>query len=522
MSTPSSLSEAKQFSVRGRFAFPFTGRAPRRWLWLGWLVLVFGILNIYGRPIESFQTRSGPPSVSIDGLSERTSFLDKILIDLRDDSDARYYYSVAQAALGRPYQLRHVQPYDDALQGTAAGADVGETIAPPRPLLPWRDFLLEYPPGMLAVILAPSFVTSDRDTYFTIFNLEMEFLLTLAVYFSVRTADLLRADGTRVLFQAILLTAALGEVAVRRYDPSVALAISAAIYALATKRPGASGAALAFGVALKGVPLLLAPMIALWFVSRRDWHGLRAALYGFGIVMGVATTGYLAIAWPRVFNSFAYHVDRPIQMESIYSAFLMMLRVFWPHILSIEHSYGSYNIVSPYEPILRSLRQHRGHCGHRRCLRLGLQAHRRGARRPRALRFPDFCELCLSHRFHQSGEGVQHTISRLAHPSRRARRRAVRGRRTMAPRHSLRPGPGRLPFPVYDHRRRPTGGNRWADHPRSGFCALALAVQNRKRPESLLARQRQRDCAAPASRASHRAGSMSLGSHCRAFRRPWP
>ena len=353
MSTPSSLSEAKQFSVRGRFAFPFTGRAPRRWLWLGWLVLVFGILNIYGRPIESFQTRSGPPSVSIDSLSERTSFLDKILIDLRDDSDTRYYYSVAQAALGRPYQLRHVQPYDDALQGAAAGADVGETIAPPRPLLPWRDFLLEYPPGMLAVILAPSFVTSDRDTYFTIFNLEMEFLLTLAVYFSVRTADLLRADGTRVLFQAILLTAALGEVAVRRYDPSVALAISAAIYALAAKRPGASGGALAFGVALKGVPLLLAPMIALWFVSRRDWHGLRAALYGFGIVMGAATSGYLAIAWPRVFDSFAYHVDRPIQMESIYSAFLMMLRVFWPHILSIEHSYGSYNIVSPYEPILR-------------------------------------------------------------------------------------------------------------------------------------------------------------------------
>jgi hypothetical protein len=70
--------------------------------------------------------------------------------------------------------------------------------------------------------------------------------------------------------------------------------------------------------------------------------------------MGVAAVAYMAIAWPRLFDSFAYHADRPIQMESIYSAFLMMLRVFSPHLVSIEHSYGSYNIVSPYEPILRS------------------------------------------------------------------------------------------------------------------------------------------------------------------------
>jgi hypothetical protein len=218
------LSEAKQFSVRRGFAFPFTGRARRRWLWLGWLVLVFGVLNIYGQPIESFRTKSDPPSVSIDSLSKRTSFLDRILIDLRDDSNARYYYSVAQAALGRPYQPRYVQPYDGALLGAAPGADDDKIVAPPRPLLPWRDFLLEYPPGMLAVILAPSLVTSDRDAYFAIFNLEMELFFTLAVYFSVRTADLLKADGTRVLFQAILLTAALGVVAVRRYDPSVAFA----------------------------------------------------------------------------------------------------------------------------------------------------------------------------------------------------------------------------------------------------------------------------------------------------------
>jgi Glycosyltransferase family 87 len=359
MSTPSSLSEAKRLSVSGRFAIALTGRTPRRWLWLGWLALAFGVLNIYGPPVESFRTKSDPPSVSTDILSRRTSVRDRILIDLRDDYNARFYYSIAQAALGRPYQPRYVPSYDGAghgaWQGAAAGIDDGETVAPPRPLRPWRDFQLEYPPGMLAVILAPSFVTTDRDTYFTIFSLEMELFLTLAVYLSVRTADLLRADGTRVLFQAILLTAALGVVAVRRYDPSVALAISATVYALAARRPGLSGAALALGVALKGVPLLLAPVIALWFVARRDWTGLRMALSSFAICMGVATIGYLAIAWPRVFVSFAYHANRPIQMESIYSAFLMFVRWLSPQVMTIKYSYGSYSVISTYEPLLRTI-----------------------------------------------------------------------------------------------------------------------------------------------------------------------
>jgi hypothetical protein len=323
------------------------------WLWFYWLALVFGVLNIYGPPIQSFKIKSDPRSVSAEILSGRTSFLDRLMIDLRDDYNSRFYYSIAQATLGRPYQPRYVQPY--ASQDPSAEIDDLETIAPQRPLMPWRDFLLEYPPGMLAVILAPSFVTSDRNTYFILFSLEMELFLTLAVFFSVRTAELLGANGTKVLSQSILLTAALGVVAVRRYDPSVAFAISGTVYALAARRPGLSGAALAFGVALKGVPLLLAPIMAMWFVARRDWNGLRAALASLVLCMGAAGVGYLAFAWPRVFDSFVYHANRPIQMESIYSAFLMMIRYFAPHIISIERSYGSFNIVSAYEPFLRGI-----------------------------------------------------------------------------------------------------------------------------------------------------------------------
>jgi hypothetical protein len=181
----------------------------------------------------------------------------------------------------------------------------------------------------------------------------MELFLTLAVYLSVQAADILNGHGTRVLSQSIFLTAALGVVAVRHYDPCVALAISGAIYALAARRPGLCGAALALGFALKGVPLVLAPVIVMWFGARRDWSGLRAAAVSFAVCMAAVIFGYLAFAWPRVFDTFTYHANRPIQMESIYGAFLMLVRSFAPQIMSIERSYGSYNVMSDYEPLLR-------------------------------------------------------------------------------------------------------------------------------------------------------------------------
>ena len=253
-----------------------------------------------------------------------------------------------------PYNAAGNTSVQDGRDGNGAIAnDDQETIVPPRPLLPWRDFLLEYPPGMLLVILLPGLFTSDMNRYFLLFSVEMELFLTLAVYLSVRTADLLESDGTKALSQSIFLTAALGVVAVRRYDPSVALAISGTIYALAARRPGLSGVALALAVALKGVPIVLAPVFVLWFCARRDWNGFRAASASFAVCIGIVAIGYLAIAWPHALDSIAYHANRPVQMESIYSAFLMMARLFAPHIMSIGMSYGSYNIISALEPLLR-------------------------------------------------------------------------------------------------------------------------------------------------------------------------
>ena len=271
---------------------------------------------------------------------------------------------------------------------------------------------------MMAAALLPSLMTGDEDAYFRLFALEMEAALTLAVWLAARTADRLKPGaGDAALGHATLLAAALGVIAVRRYDPTVALAIAAAISALASRRPAMSGAALGLAVALKGVPILLAPIFVMHAVVGRGREGVRSDarlsadygprpgavhrasvrtpvlrramdralqsappllplagegggrsppdeglrrplasfLAGLAAALALAGLAYALIAGPHALDAFAYHGARPIQVETIYSGFLVLARALDPAILTEAYSYGSLNVVSPAEPALRAL-----------------------------------------------------------------------------------------------------------------------------------------------------------------------
>ncbi|HXZ17419.1 MAG TPA: hypothetical protein VEH77_15910, partial [Roseiarcus sp.] len=172
------------------------------------------------------------------------------------------------------------------------------------------------------------------------------------------------------------LTLALGVIAVRRYDPAVALAVAAAVAALAARRPALSGAALGLAVALKGVPILLAPIFVMYAVAGRSrpragddgasgrtpvfrWAADRAVLRRWlaGLVATLVPTGlaYALIAGPHALDAVAYHGTRPIQIETIYSGLLILAHGFDPGLLTKAFAFGSLNAVSSAEPFLRNL-----------------------------------------------------------------------------------------------------------------------------------------------------------------------
>jgi hypothetical protein len=351
---------------------------PRRTrLWLVWFLVVFGAMNVFGLPLDAWRLPNDTETIDWEAMLARQTPLERLLTKLRCDLDVERYFAYAEATLGRPYRAFFVQP--PGSKGSGTERDWSRTVVPERPLVPWRDFAVEYPPGVMIALLPPALVTEDQGTYVRLFALEMEAALTLTVWLALRTADRLRPGaGDEALDHALLLTLALGGIVAHRYDPMVALSIAAAVHALATRRPAASGLALGVGAALKGAPILLAPIFVLhWLACAREprpsrrfgggaasdraapdgrrGHSLLAFLFGLGATLFLTGLAYGAIAGPQVFSAVAYHGRRPVQIETLYSGALMIARIFDPAIMNKAFGFGSLNVASPIEPQLRTL-----------------------------------------------------------------------------------------------------------------------------------------------------------------------
>lgn len=303
-------------------------------------------MNIHAAPNPAIV--GDPPGATVGKTG-----LANLMILLRDDGDTRRYFAYASAILGRPYDGYYLQTGDARVR---PDPDAHVVVRPISPLLPWRDFTVEYPPGMLVAAVAPALLTSDFPTYHLLFSALMETLLTACVWLCVKTAGAISPGSERdALKLSILFVAALGVIAVRRYDAVVALAIATAIYGLFARKPALSGLGLGIGIVVKATPLLLAPIGAIHWLRRGRARELTIGALACALIGVAAAAIYFPLAGPRALDILTYHIDRPVQIESLYGAILMLAETFHHGLVHIVSNYGSDNIQSPLEPPMRRL-----------------------------------------------------------------------------------------------------------------------------------------------------------------------
>ncbi len=253
----------------------------RRAFWALWGLVAFGWLNLQALPLPEIGAAPDPSR----GLSA-------LLVLQRDDGDTRRYFAYANAMLGRSYDSYFVRPASDAAETVAPKH---ELAMPAGPLVPWRDFGVEYPPGVLVAALPPAIITDDFRVYHILFGLEMELLLTLAVVLAVAAADHFDpALGTRTLGLSVAMLAALGVIGVRRYDALVSLCLASGVFGLAMRQAGVAGVAIAAATIAKGAPVLLAPIGALHVARTQGFAGVIRALGGAAALLLVGAFGYFA------------------------------------------------------------------------------------------------------------------------------------------------------------------------------------------------------------------------------------
>ncbi len=338
-------------------------RARQALSWSLWFLLVLVAFNLHG-------THKQIRAVVMEGragaltLTPENSL--RILgVFMRNDMLTARYLAYADATLGRPYQGYFIRPLEawieyrdtDFKRGVApdyVDPDVSPPITPAKPLMPFRDFAIEYPPGVLAPILLPALLTRDIDAYHLLFSLEMGLLLSLALFLAVRMAEKLRpGDGRATLHLSIFSALALGIVAVRCYDAVTTLAIVASAYGLAMRGPVTAGLSISLGFVAKLVPAVVGPFGLFVYLRGGRWREMSlVGLAGFCVLAMTAGLCFLT-SGTHALDFLVYHRLRPIETGSTWGALFILARLFDPDIATSAITFGSVNVESIWEPAAR-------------------------------------------------------------------------------------------------------------------------------------------------------------------------
>ncbi len=198
--------------------------------------------------------------------------------------------------------------------------------------LPYRNFPVEYPPLGIALIVLPGLVHVGPLTellYGTSFALEMLALDLLTLFLVIRFARKLIPGDSTGLYSGLLYTgfvAASGAIA-QKFDLVAGTFCLVAVVALMQRRDGLAWVMLVLATLTKGFPLALAPLFILYRLMegragyRSLYEGLRAAVIS-SVVLAVPLV-LMAGIQPLV-QAVIYHVDRGIEIESMYAGLLLL------------------------------------------------------------------------------------------------------------------------------------------------------------------------------------------------------
>jgi hypothetical protein len=219
--------------------------------------------------------------------------------------------------------------------------------------VPYRDFKVEYPPGALPVFALPGLAEPGRNQEVSKgFRRSFETLMWLCGAAALAAmAVILRAlrRSTLNVWAALCFAAItpllLGSVILSRFDLWPAALVAAALAALASGRLRLGHALLGLGVTAKLYPAVLVPL-GVAFVWRRA--GPREALACLGLALGVIAavfTPFVVLSPDGVWESLSVQLTRPLQVESLGSALLLVGHHVFGLGVTPDTSHGSQNLA---------------------------------------------------------------------------------------------------------------------------------------------------------------------------------
>jgi uncharacterized membrane protein len=201
-------------------------------------------------------------------------------------------------------------------------------------LVPYRDFAVEYPPGALPAFVVPALLGSSYAAAFA---------WTMALC-GVATVLVVASVSWRAAGYAALLPVLVGSLVLSRFDLWPAFLAVAALAALWAGRDRIGWVVLGVAIAAKVWPAVLLPLALAWTWRRRGRRETVLCAGLLAVVLVAVFLPFVVLAPHGVWESVRGQADRPLQLESLGSALLIVLG----DARGVVTSHGSQNLVGPH------------------------------------------------------------------------------------------------------------------------------------------------------------------------------
>jgi hypothetical protein len=219
--------------------------------------------------------------------------------------------------------------------------------------MPYRDFSFEYPPLALLPIVLPQLIKADHPVtlaeYAWLFTLENALISVLLGLTVVRIASFFQPwrHCLRVLIVYILLSIISAPLLLGRYDLFPTLLTGIAVAAAISGHSTQSGLWLGFGFAMKLYPIVLLPILSIYYLVSRNYSSLLKVLVGVTIAICLILLPFLHIGIGQLLSFLDYHRVRGLQIESIPAGIILSGYVLGATHVTVGRSFGAVHLTSP-------------------------------------------------------------------------------------------------------------------------------------------------------------------------------
>lgn len=286
--------------------------------------------------------------------------------------------------LGRSFDREYLVEQSDAKIALVPFHDPGSS----EKLLPYRDFVFQYPPLVIIPIVLPALITTDPVLYPYAFGV----LAGLAAIAIVVAGWAIRAhlpnglrdaadspvtpgEGTSPARRYLWLSAAAlflaGVTLETRLDVFAAAIVAVSLWAAVTERWILAGMLLGAGAAMKVYPGLLLPAFVAPLVAQRRYREVLASLTAFMTVLVLSCLLPVLVSSRGFLHALELQSARGLQIESVGATAVAWIKMITGSPIETARQFGARDLVgaSSYRSHRCAVCSRRRWCCSARCFR---------------------------------------------------------------------------------------------------------------------------------------------------------